>query len=92
MTLSQLCSTDPLLTSGSSPTTKTRSGWQGVHFFKWALPSLFFVFFALFQTDGLIFTSNYCENVQPVYRAGIQTHDLLNTSLPPKPLDQVSGL
>ena len=36
--------------------------------------------FRLFIT---IFTTNVCENVHPVYGAGIRTHDLWNVSLFP---------
>ena len=50
---------------------------------KWAIPGLFFVYFRLF--------SNICENVHPVYGAGIRTQNLQNMSLLPWPLDQGSS-
>ena len=36
-----------------------------------------------------MFTTNQCENVHPVYGAGIRTHNLTNLSRHPKPPDQV---
>ena len=40
------------------------------------------LFFGLFQTNiNIIFTANQCENVHPVYGAGIRTHDLQIASL-----------
>ena len=47
-----------------------------------------------FQTNITIFITNRYmgRNVHPVYGAGILTHNLQNTSLLPKPLDQGSRL
>ena len=40
-----------------------------------------FCLFSSFQTQITINTTNKCENVHPVYGAGIQTHDLWHMSL-----------
>ena len=49
-----------------------------------------FIYFRSFQTNITIFTTNICENVHPVYGAGIRAHDLWNMSLLPLPLHQGS--
>ena len=54
---------------------------------EWAIPGLFFRLFLYFQTHITIFTTNLCEKSPPVYGAGIQTHDLQDMSLLPKPID-----
>ena len=46
-----------------------------------------FRYFRTLQTNNIICTANV-KNVHPVSGAGIRTHDLLNTSCLPKPLDQ----
>ena len=43
-------------------------------------PRPIFSLFWVFQTNNSIFTTNV-KNVRPVYRAGMRTHDLLNTNL-----------
>ena len=49
---------------------------------KWANPSLFFIYFRLFKHTLQILQQIYMwNNVHQVYGAGIQTHDLQNTSL-----------
>ena len=50
------------------------------------LLSLFYVF----SNKHYNFYINICEKVHPVSGAGIRTHDLLDVSLLPLPLDQVS--
>ena len=42
---------------------------------KWAIPGLF-VFILSFQTNINIFKTNVCENVHPVYGAGIWFNNL----------------
>ena len=56
-------------------------------FFFMAHPRPLFRLFSSFQTK---ITWNKCENVHPVYSAGIQTHDLRNMYLLPKSLEQGS--
>ena len=49
--------------------------------------------FWVFQTNNTIFTTNQCEkcpNVHPVYCARIRTHNLMNMSCHPQPLDKGS--
>ena len=53
-------------------------------------PSVSFSFKLSFQIHITIFTSKNVKNVHPVYGAGTWTHNLWNTSLLPKPLDQGS--
>ena len=48
-----------------------------------ANPGLIFILFLPFQTHIKIFTTNKCENVHPVYGAGIRIHDLWNMRLLP---------
>ena len=38
---------------------------EEINFFEWAIPSPF----------SFIFTTNLCENIHPLYGAGIRTHD-----------------
>ena len=54
------------------------------HLIFFANLGLFFFYFRSFQTNIIaIFTTNICENVHPVYGAGIRNHDLWNVSLFP---------
>ena len=46
-------------------------------------PRPLFVYFRCFETNNTIFTTNQCENIHPVYGAGIWTHNLLNMSCHP---------
>ena len=46
-------------------------------------PRPFFRLFSSFQTNFTIVSANMFKNVQPVYSAGIQTHDQQNMSLIP---------
>ena len=55
-------------------------------FFKWAIPSLFSVYFRLFKKTSLQFLQQmYAKNIHPVYSNGLQDISLL-----PEPLDQGS--
>ena len=55
-----------------------------VFFKKWDNLGLFFIYFRAFQTNNTIFNKkSMWKNVLPIYIAGIQTHDLLNTSRHP---------
>ena len=51
---------------------------------KWANSGFFFIYFRLFKH----ITKFTTKNVHQVYDTVIQTHDLWNMSLIPKPLDQ----
>ena len=44
---------------------------------------LFFIYFHLFKQTLQFLQQINVKNVHPVYRAGVQTHNLLNTSLLP---------
>ena len=57
---------------------------------KWAIPGLLVAYFRLFQANINILQQIYVKNVHPEYSVGIWTHDLLNMSLLPYPLDQGS--
>ena len=51
---------------------------------KWANPGLFLIYFCLFKlTLQILQQIGMWKNVHPVYRTGIQTHDLWNMSLLP---------
>ena len=51
-------------------------------FFKWAIPSLFFIYFQSFSNKHYNFTNHYnLTIVLPVSSAGILTYDLMNMSL-----------
>ena len=50
-------------------------------FFKWAILSIFFTYFHLFKQKITIPHQINVKNVHPVCSAGIQTHNLWNTSL-----------
>ena len=50
---------------------------------KWANPVLFFIHFRLFKRTLLFLQQINVKNVQSVYGAGIQTHNLCNMSLLP---------
>ena len=60
-------------------------------FFKWANPVLFLIYFPSFPSNT-IFTTNQCEKMSCPFSnvAGIQTHNLLNVSCLPYPLEQGS--
>ena len=51
-------------------------------------PRPLFRLFSSFQTNITMLTTNVCEKRHSVDSAGIQTHNLLNTSLLPLPIDQ----
>ena len=55
---------------------------------KWANPGLFSVYFRLFKQTLKFLQQINVKNVHPVSSTGIQTHNLMITSLPPYPLDQ----
>ena len=66
------------------------SGIALIFEYKWANPGLFFVSFWSFQSNITILQQINVKkcHVHPVYGAGIQTYNLWNVSLFPKPLDQ----
>ena len=55
---------------------------------KWANPGLFSVYFRLFKQTLKFLQQINVKNVHEVSSTGIQTHNLMITSLPPYPLDQ----
>ena len=59
-------------------------------FLKCAYPGLFLIYFRLFEHRLQFLQKINVKNVHPVYGTGIQTHNLWNMSLLPKPLDQGS--
>ena len=53
-------------------------------FIKIGHPRPVFGFLSSFQTNITTFNNKVkCKNVQPIYSAGVQTHDLLDMSLLP---------
>ena len=54
-------------------------------FFKWANPGLFYRLFLVFSSKHQynFYNKHMWKNVNSVYGAGIQTHDLRNMSLLP---------
>ena len=52
------------------------------HFYKWANPGLFFIYFRVFKlTLQIVQQIGMWKSAHPVYGAGIRTHDLWNLSL-----------